>query len=193
MSNSEPHFEPLPQGPCWFRCRLRTFLVATICLGFLVALGLTIGPLTRWCARQVFGDIIFGPGVHDFPAKLTGGYVLHHTSAICILIVGPSGDVIIPPTVEQLAYDRRFILAQQQQLRPRFENDDLGDPVPGKFNYWIVDVNHSKCYGPFDETQFLAKRVELKVNPALTLRDESSFDPRKIPAPMPSGPTAPTG
>ena len=137
-----------------------------------------------------FCDWGFGPGVHDFSANLTGGYVLHHTSGVNILINGPSG-AGIPPTVEQLAYDSNFILAKQQQLQPRFENDARGAPIPGKFNYWIVDVNHSKQFGPLDESQFVAKRKELKVDPALVLRDEFTFDPRKNQEPSPPDPTSP--
>jgi hypothetical protein len=136
-----------------------------------------------------FGDWGFGPGVHDFSLK-NHGYVLYHTSGIDIVINGPSG-VGIPPTVEQLAYDSNFILAKQQQLQPRFENDDRGDPIPGKFNYWIVDVNHSKQFGPLNESQFVAKRKELRVEPALMLRDKFTFDPRKNQEPSRPGPTPP--
>jgi hypothetical protein len=123
------------------------------------------------------GDWGYGPGVHDFSAQLAGGYALCHTSGIDIVVTGPRG-IEIPATVEELAYDPAFIIAKQEQLRPRFENDDRGDPIPGKFNYWIVDISHSKHYGPLDEPHFLVKRRDLKVDPGLTLRRESSFDPR---------------
>jgi len=160
--------------------------LAIAAVASLLGVPLTICAILYWS----LGNCIYGPGVHDFAAQLTEGYRLHHLNGINITILGPLG-LGVPPTVEELAYDRSFILAKQQQLRSRFENDDLGDPIPGKFNYWILDVNHSRCYGPLDETQFLAKRLELKVDPALILRDESCFDPRQNQGSMPPGTTPP--
>jgi hypothetical protein len=125
----------------------------------------------------MIGNCSYGPGVHDFSAALGGGYALYHTSAYHVVIRGPTG-FEIPPSVEELAYDSSFILAKQQHLRPRFEGDDGVDPVAGEFSYWILDLTRSKYYGPLSEEQFASKRAELKVDPSLKLRRESSYDPR---------------
>jgi len=136
------------------------------------------------------GDLGFGPGQHDFSAALPGNCALHFTSANNIVILGPNG-LEVPSSVEELAYDANFILAKQQHLRPRCDNDDYGDPIPGEFSYWILDVTRPKRYGPFDEERFLDKRRELKLDPNLTLRVVSSFDPRNSQGPQQTRPTPP--
>ena len=125
------------------------------------------------------GDWMIGPGMHDFSANLVGDYGVHCTCPERVWIDGPN--LRIPLTVTEVAYDQRFILVKQQHLQqpPLNEAGDAdGKPIPGKYSFWIVNVAQQTCYGPFDEVQFAAKRLELKVYLALRLRDVYFCDPR---------------
>jgi hypothetical protein len=127
------------------------------------------------------GDFGFGPGVYDFKATLAGGYTLYRTSPDEIVIAGPSGDAI-PTKVVEIAHDQKFILAKQQHLRqrtPGSATDTYEEPVPGEFSYWIVNVARPTIYGPLDEKQFMTKRLELKVNPSLSLHDVYDYAPQR--------------
>ena len=117
--------------------------------------------------------------MHHFSANVVGDYGVYCTSPERVRISGPK--LKIPLTVSELAYDQRFILVKQQLLQqpPLNEVGDTdGKPIPGKYDYWIVNVTRQTCYGLFDEAEFAAKRLELKVDPSLTLRDVYLCDPR---------------
>ena len=158
-------------------------LASVVRLLFLLFLFLFFGP----------GNLMIGPGVHDFSAKVVvGGYGIHCTRPERVWIDGPH--LRIPLTITELAHDQRFILVKQQHLQqpPLNEAGDAdGKPIPGKFSYWIVNVTQQTCFGPFDEEQFAAKRLELKVDPSLTLRDVYFCDPRNSQGSQQSGATPP--
>ena len=167
-----------------FRCLFAgTLLVGVSCVLPWLVYDFVFGP----------GDWMIGPGVHDFSAKLIGDYGVYCTCPVRVRIYGPN--LKIPLTVTDLAYDRRFILVKQQHLRqpPSNEAGDAdGEPIPGKYSYWIVNVTQQTCYGPIDEEQFAAKRLELKVDPSLTLRDVYFCDPRNSQGSEQPGPTSPS-
>ncbi len=167
-----------------FRCLfVGTLLVGVACVLPWLVLNFVFGP----------GDWMIGPGMHDFSANVVGDYCVYCTSPERVRISGPK--LKIPLTVSELAYDQRFILVKQQLLQqpPLNEVGDAdGKPIPGKYNYWIVNVTQQTCYGPFDEGQFAAKRLELKVDPSLTLRDVYFCDPRNSQSPQQSEVTPPS-
>ena len=160
----------------FFRCLfVGTLLVGVACAVPWLVFTLVFGP----------GDWMIGPGMHDFSATIVGDYGVHCTGPERVWIDGPN--LKVPLTVAELAYDQRFILVKQQHLRqpPLNEAGDAdGEPIPGKFSYWIVNVTQRTCYGPFDEEQFAIKRLELKVDPSLTLRDVYFCDPRNSHGPQ---------
>lgn len=141
-------------------------LVISVIVGLRIVLVLLFGS----------GDWVIGPGVHDFSAKVVGDYHVYCTCPVRVRISGPN--LSIPLTVVELAYDQRFILVKQQHLSSNEAGDVDLDPIPRKYSYWIVNVTQHTCHGPFDENQFAAKRLELKVDPSLTLRDVYFCDPR---------------
>ncbi|MCC5828898.1 MAG: DUF3997 domain-containing protein [Phycisphaeraceae bacterium] len=125
----------------------------------------------------------FGPGVHDFSAPLSNGYLIHRTSAHQIM-VAPSGwnssTPIIPAKVFELGHDAPWVIARQQQLRrrsPNDPNDTYQEPEPGAFSFWILNTSTPGVWGPLTEQQFAAKRVELRIDPALQLRDVYDYRP----------------
>jgi hypothetical protein len=126
-------------------------------------------------------DFGFGPGLYDFKADLAGGYTLYRTSPDEIVIAGPSGDAI-PTKVVEIAHDQKFILAKQQHLRrrtPGSETDTYEEPAPGEYSYWILNLAPTTIHGPLDAKQFMTKRLELKVDPSLSLRDVYDYAPTR--------------
>jgi hypothetical protein len=108
-----------------------------------------------------------GPGSQDFDYDLTGGYVLIRTSADHIEVRPEISDATTPvirTKVVEVAWDKKFILAERQQLR--------GD---NRIDFWILDTEPRKLYGPFDEPSFLSMRKELGVPESLVLKDVYSY------------------
>ena len=116
----------------------------------------------------------FGPGLTDFHAKLPHGYELWQTSSHQVKIYSSTGtysEAGLPPKVVSLGLDDQFILAQQQWL------DAKDDPIPSKYQYWIIDAPAQKRYGPFTEKEFNAKRKELGVPDEIKLKGKDSYRP----------------
>lgn len=97
-----------------------------------------------------------GPGNADFSVQLGSGFDLVRSSSENIQIHGPN-QLAIPSRVTRVAWDDRFILAQQQELTTQ--------------RYWIIEHSTAQIYGPYDEGQFLDKRQSLDVPTNLELRD----------------------
>jgi hypothetical protein len=121
-------------------------------------------------------------GNDDFSAKLAGDYYIHRTSPNQINIspnsYDPTDTPIIPPKVVECDFNSRFIIARQQELQrrnPNKTNDHFMVPAPGKFHYWILDVNAPKAYGPLTLQEFTAQRKSLGVPESLSLKDVYSF------------------
>jgi uncharacterized protein DUF3997 len=123
----------------------------------------------------------FGPGSQDFSVKIARNYYIHRTSAHQIMIA-PEGwnDSIptIPTKVIECDTDKRFIIAKRQGLKrrsPGNPNDTYEEPDPKVFDYWILDTAVPKVYGPLKVEEFNAKRKELSVPAALSLKDVYTF------------------
>jgi hypothetical protein len=107
------------------------------------------------------------PMMGDFDVKLIGDYHLSSTSAheVQVSHITDSRFPEIPSKVVQIAWNDRFIIAKQQELKPRgkFPGDTYLVPVEGKFNFWIIDVNRTNSYGPIAEQDFATKLQFLNV------------------------------
>ena len=120
------------------------------------------------------GCIGVGAGFTDFEADFGNGCKLIQLSAneIVISVNGRiSSDRCVPSKVVSCGFDQNFIIAKQQLL------DEKGNPVSGKYQFWIVDAPQKKRYGPFSEKGFIAKRNELGVPDAIRMRSKNSFRP----------------
>jgi hypothetical protein len=127
----------------------------------------------------------FGPGIEDFSAKLAGEYWLNRNSAHEIFIspeVWSSATPVIPSKVIECAVDGNLILVKRQGLRRRNSgpNDTYEEPAPGVFDYWILDTQTPKVFGPMSLAQFNAKRRELGVPDTVALKDVYRFRPFSI-------------
>lgn len=97
----------------------------------------------------------------DFSIRLTGDYYLIQTSPDLTEIynrkIGVEGDV--PADIVEIAWNNNIIIAKQRDLEKRgmFPGDRVTVPAPGKFEWWIIDAQIQKRYGPFNETEFLTK------------------------------------
>jgi len=122
------------------------------------------------------------PLIGDFDIKLIGDYRLIRTSVDMVNVVHMkdlhrSG---IPAKVVELAWNRDFIAAKQQDLKDRgdFPGDNLQVPVPGSFHFWIIDARDGSRYGPLTPTQFDSKlkslgQTDLKLRPVSRLKQVS--------------------
>ena len=120
------------------------------------------------------GCIGVGAGFTDFEADFGNGCKLVQLSANEIVISvnrSISSDRCVPSKVVSCGFDQNFIIAKQQVL------DEKGNPVSGKYQFWIVDAQQKKRYGPFSEKKFIAKRGELGVPDSIKLRSKNSFRP----------------
>jgi hypothetical protein len=101
----------------------------------------------------------------DFVLPLTGGYHLVRTSEseVTVMNLAYTSGPEVPAKVVEIAWNNNFILAKQQELAVRGKSpDDMPEvPVPGKFDYWIIDITHTNEYGPFQEREFRLKVLEL--------------------------------
>lgn len=119
----------------------------------------------------------------DFSVKLCGDYFLHRNSAHEIFVSPMTWNgqtPIIPPKVVEVAHDERFIAAKQNHLERRSPNnpkDTYLRPSEGVYNYWILDTNIPKAYGPLRKSEFDDKRKELDVSESVVLREIRSYKP----------------
>jgi hypothetical protein len=136
-------------------------------------------------AATTFGcDMAFGPGVDDFHYPVAGKYELCRASPDDI-VVAPRSEPrpnapSIPAKVVEIAWDKTFVLAKQQNMRRSYPDKseyDFEEPVPGKFSYWILNTSALKLFGPFTLEEFNRKRAEMKVSDGLKLRDVYDFRP----------------
>ena len=127
--------------------------------------------------------IAFGPGLQDFSAPLPRGYFIHRTSAHQIMIAPKSWSAdthIIPTKVIELDHDDRFVIAKQQLLErrsPNDPNDTYEQPKPNAFQYWILDLQMPKVYGPLTVDEFRSERSRLAVPTQLKLHNVYDYRP----------------
>src|SRR5205807_1486644 len=127
--------------------------------------------LALWAA------VILSCGLQDYDYEMCGGYCVVRLSADDIVVapkLGPStwatGDpTAIPAKVVEVAWDDRFVIAKRQHLeRPAAAHTDR--PVPGAYDFWVIDTRDKVRYGPLTAADFKIKRTELGVSPDLALR-----------------------
>lgn len=125
----------------------------------------------------------FGPGSQDFTATLPGKYFIHRTSSHYIVIAPETYNdetPIIPTKVIELDHDNHFLIAKQQLLErrsPNDPNDSYEQPKPDAFQYWILDLQVPKAYGPMTLQKFESERAALGVSTALQLHDVYDYQP----------------
>lgn len=150
----------------------------------------------------------FGPGMQDFEIDIVNGWILTRTSGDMeevhstrlgrSWVYSDDGTLLsstpaIPPKVVEIVWDKRFIIARQQNLiyklskKPYNEYDAAKKippntayydyPIPDKTssNYWIIDASIDKVYGPFDKSEFAKQRVALSVPDTLILKSVNSY------------------
>ena len=122
-------------------------------------------------------------GASDYDINLSGGYSLVRSSAHNVTINKRINDSswespIIPAKIVQIAWDDKYILAKQLGLKRRNPNnsDDTYEiPDESKVNYWILEVESAKVYGPLTDKEFTEKKKELYISNNVVLKDISSY------------------
>ncbi|HVM62110.1 MAG TPA: DUF3997 domain-containing protein [Verrucomicrobiae bacterium] len=130
------------------------------------------------CTSALLSSCGRDPLVGDYEIPLVGGYRVLRTNADDVEVVSMDKKFhsCIPPKVVGIAWDNKFIVARQQQLKARgnFPGDTLPVPVPGQFSYWIVDTTATNCLGPMTEPDYLVKSRSLELE-HLQMQDVSSL------------------
>jgi hypothetical protein len=137
---------------------MKKSLRSSFVVAFISGIMMTVGS----CSRD--------PLIGDYSAQLPGGYRLERECPDCVEILHDDGTNLgISPKIIEIAWNERFIIAKQQELKTRgdFSNDKLLVPIPGRFAYWIIDVANRTRYGPLSSQEFEAKRSSLKINDML--------------------------
>lgn len=116
-------------------------------------------------------------GLADFEIDLSGGYQLVRSSADYVYVYSGSSTVI-PKKVIEIAWDDDYILAKQLGLKRKYPdnpNNTTEIPDESKVNYWIIDINKSKVYGPLTDKDFTEKKKELSISGKLVLKKVSYY------------------
>ena len=94
-----------------------------------------------------------GPGKNDFTVDLCNNYVLARCSNDVVYIhrngVSQKGEFPrIESKVISIGWDARYILAERQNI------DKAGMPIPGQYEYYIIDTNLNTMTGPLTKVAF---------------------------------------
>ena len=108
-------------------------------------------------------------GVQDYNITLPNDYSVVRGSAHMITInkqrpEGGWGEDLIPAKVVEVTWDDKYILAKQLSLQCQdSDNPDNSYHIPDetKVNYWILEMETGKKFGPFNEKKFTKKKKEL--------------------------------
>ncbi len=147
---------------------------------FLSIIGLVIVLLSLVAGIALMG---YGQSHADFSARLAGEYSLWRKSRNDISISPPviySGTPVIPGKVVACDFDKRFVIAKQQDLQRTGPGDPNDEPIgqgSGTYHFWILDASIPKVYGPLSESEFKSWRKSLGVPGNLRLRDVDRFRP----------------
>ncbi len=101
-----------------------------------------------------------------YTVDLGNGYlfVSENKTFQCIIHELDIGHYIIPPTVEDYAFDNAYIIARQRDDSKRSDQDVGKNPK----QYWIVSKNRGTIYGPLDSINFVRKQQELSIRLSMT-------------------------
>lgn len=77
---------------------------------------------------------------------------------------------LIPPVVTEVAWNDSYILAKQLKLQSDPLNPDAQVPNQQNANYWIIDLQHNKRFGPYTKKQFDAQKREFRISSSMQLQ-----------------------
>lgn len=117
----------------------------------------------------------FGIGADD-AVQLPGGYRYRSESNYNKLIYDPHVPLveseIIPCTVEDYAFNERFILAKQIVYLDCYMQSPLTpSQTDGEIKYWIINAETRTRMGPYDWMEYLQMRLELNIGEELTISE----------------------
>lgn len=121
------------------------------------------------------------PGLADFSTPLSGGYFLHRTNSIDIIVAPDSWNdtvPIIPAKVIELAHRDPWVLAKQLRLGRAAAGEPDGEPLNHTAAFWILNVRTPQVWGPLSSAEFTALRLELGIDSQLRLEDVYRYAPR---------------
>jgi hypothetical protein len=152
--------------------------------GVLSVVGMVCLPFAFRLYFHYFPFDILGAGHRDFSAHLAGDYWLYRTSAYQVMIAPEAGvdpsTPVVPTMVVECATDGRHILAKRHGMKRRSPNDpsDTYEEEDSSIeDFWILDSQQPKVYGPLTEQGFNELRASLSITDTTKLRDIDDYRP----------------
>lgn len=104
----------------------------------------------------------FGPGTADFNYELSGEYKLSHAGNNNTFIYSTkTSQTVIDADITGIAWNSDFILIEQSQKNTK--------------NYWVIDINSNKIYGPLGAIDFKEELENLNVDTNLELTSPDTY------------------
>jgi len=106
-----------------------------------------------------------GPGTADYSYDMVKNYAIYkvgNNERSIDIRTGSSYEYVIKGYITKVAWDDDFIIAEEN-----YEN------------YWIIEVETDKVYGPYTKEQFDEQKIKLKVNENLEMKDPDYFKDKK--------------
>lgn len=132
----------------------------------------------RYSALIFFSLIILTScaGPANYSLDLPGNYSIVSTSAHQVTIspkISDSnwGGYVIPTKVTEVAWDDNYILVKQLGLvsDPK-SGSNYQIPNDNDVNFWILEIDSEKVFGPLVEVDFVEKKTELGVSESVILK-----------------------
>lgn len=118
-----------------------------------------------------------GPGSSDYIFDVADGYVLSRTSSHQVFIYPKGAGSVdrphIPAKIIKIAWNNRYVLAMQQGLKRRsIDNPQDTYEIPDSkvVNYWILDAEINRVYGPLTLNDFEVLKITLKIPDGMRLQ-----------------------
>lgn len=112
--------------------------------------------------------ITISPGKFDYSYDVgNGSYTLHKNSAHNIEVSPKDGyyseTQIIPEKVIEIAWNNQYVIAKQYEMKKKTIDSTYEIPDETVINYWILDTENKKRYGPFSYEEFILKIQEYNI------------------------------
>lgn len=111
-----------------------------------------------------------GPGGADFSENIGNGYCYHRNSSMdCFIAPETWNDLtpMIPSKVVLHKSNGRYVTAKREIIQMSESGSRVGS---GVFDFWILDTETPKAYGPLSEDEFSVQFKQLNLSGDLALK-----------------------
>lgn len=102
---------------------------------------------------------IVGCGIGDYSYTIGANYKIFASSAYQVSIIPKYGyayseENTLPPCIVEVAWNDEYIIAKQYGLKRQDERSSYEVIDYSVVNYWILNMDDKKRYGPFNHEEF---------------------------------------